>query len=169
MFSRKQEPSLLLRAMAARFVKRLDFVLITSGVGELMEQFGITTAPALVVRKMSGETEVFTGKLEAPSLSEFLRRFAQDGAQADANRCGLSPPGRAAALHVSHILHGVLACSDLDGRRAARSCSLLLQEEHRRRNSTSLLTNPEISECHAGSAATAVEFRRGRLALSLHP
>lgn len=86
-FSRKQQPSVLMRAMALHFAGRLEFLLIAAEVSELMDEFSIEAAPALVVRKTSGETEQYAGKLEAPALADFLRKFAPATVQDDMRRC----------------------------------------------------------------------------------
>jgi hypothetical protein len=85
-FSKKAEPSVLMRSMAMHFAQRLDFALIAADVTGLQDQFNAETVPAVVVRLPSGDVQHYTGALNAPALSDFLRRFAPERVADEVNR-----------------------------------------------------------------------------------
>ena len=95
MFSKKAQPSLLMRSMAMHFAQRLAFALVSANVTELQDEFHVDKIPAVVVRHTSGDTQHYEGEMNAPALSDFLRTFAPERVADEVNR---------SALTVSHSL-----------------------------------------------------------------
>lgn len=76
-----------MKSVAMHFAKRLEFALISASVAELMDQFDVSSAPALLVRKLSGEAVRYNGDFNAVALSDFLQNFASETIEAEVNRC----------------------------------------------------------------------------------
>lgn len=77
-----------MKSIGMHFTNRLEFALVSSAVAELMDHFAISSAPALLVRKLSGETARYNGDLNAVALSDFLQKFASETIEEEVNRCG---------------------------------------------------------------------------------
>ena len=89
-FSQKDEPSLLLRSVAMQFSAWFEFALVDAGSTELLHEFQVVAVPAVVVVHLSGQSTQYHGPLQAVPLSNFLRPFAEEEAQNDAQRYALS-------------------------------------------------------------------------------
>ena len=76
LFSDKKKTTSLYKALSGQFLGRLAFGQVHSSNAEAMSKFDVTSAPTVVVIKEDGSHEIYSGKLNAVDLANFLSEYA---------------------------------------------------------------------------------------------
>lgn len=86
MFTDKEKVSLLIRGLAMHYTDRLAFAYVDPSVVELLDEFQVTDAPAVRLRKVSGDVVVYEGAVNAVDMQAWLSKYAPERIVDEVNR-----------------------------------------------------------------------------------
>ncbi|GIL63968.1 hypothetical protein Vafri_17880 [Volvox africanus] len=175
LFTDKEAVTSLYKGLSMQLRRGLEFGLVHSAAEEVVREFGVESFPTVLVLKVGGGVETYTGESKAPALREYLLGFmsaetteAVDDAAADANSGdkaaawsfvrqveGLSELGSLEAREDLALmaLHGA---EGEDGCKAARQAFLAAAGEMQAVVDTLLVSVPAADLAHGSEGAKAL-------------
>lgn len=76
LFTAKLETTTLFKGLSMQLHLGLDFAEVHESALDVIEMYGITDFPTLIVTKGDGATDIYTGELKAPLVYEYLLGFS---------------------------------------------------------------------------------------------